>query len=288
MMDFIYASGWGRGAIVLIIVVLIVYLGLTLMLFLLQARFIYFPTSRLEATPARIGLAYETVELVAEDGVKLSAWFIPAPEATQALLFFHGNAGNISHRLASIEQFHQLGLHVFIIDYRGYGQSEGQPTEAGTYRDAVAAWRYLTEVRGFKPDQIIIFGRSLGGAVGTWLAQHHRPGALILESTFTSIPDMAARQFPFLPTRLLTRIRYNTLERLPQVTCPVLIIHSPADEIIPYSHGRQLFEVAHEPKAFLELQGGHNEGFMLSSPAYEAGLEAFIAKYTSESRSEDH
>lgn len=263
----------------LVTIIVILYLGLTLLLFLFQARFIYFPTRRLEASPARIGLAYESVTLVTEDGVKLSAWFIPAPEARGALLFFHGNAGNISHRLTSIEQFHRLGLHVFIIDYRGYGQSEGQPTEAGTYRDAAAAWRYLTEERGFKPEQIVIFGRSLGGAVGAWLAQNQPPAALILESTFTSIPDMAARQFPFLPTRLLARIRYNTLERLPQVTCPVLIIHSPADEIIPYSHGRRLFEVANEPKAFLELQGGHNEGFMLSSPAYEAGLEAFIAKH---------
>ena len=264
----------------LIVIVVALYLGLTLLLFLFQARFIYFPTEAWAATPARIGLPYETVELTTSDGVKLSAWFIPAPEARQVLLFFHGNGGNISHRLTSIEQFHQLGLPVFIIDYRGYGQSEGSPSETGTYLDAEAAWRYLVEERGFKPSQIIVFGQSLGGAVATWLAQQRRPAALIIESTFTSIPDMAARQYPFLPTRLLARIRYDTYGRLPKVTCPVLVIHSPEDEMIPYSHGERLFAVAQEPKMFLKLRGGHNEGFMLSSPAYEAGIQAFLARYT--------
>src|SRR5262245_22499977 len=168
-MVFLYFSSWKRMLTTLIVIIVALYLGLTLLLFLFQARFIYFPTEAWAATPARIGLPYETVELTTSDGVKLSAWFIPAPEARQALLFFHGNGGNISHRLTSIEQFHQLGLHVFIIDYRGYGQSEGSPSETGTYRDAEAAWRYLVEERGFNPSQIIVFGQSLGGAVATWL-----------------------------------------------------------------------------------------------------------------------
>jgi pimeloyl-ACP methyl ester carboxylesterase len=274
------ASTWKRMVTTFIVIVVTLYLGLTLLLFLFQARFIYFPIAAWAATPARIGLPYETVTLTTSDGVDLSAWFIPAPEARHVLLFFHGNAGNISHRLTSIEQFHQLGLAVFIIDYRGYGQSEGSPTEAGTYLDAEAAWRYLIEEQGFKPSQIILFGRSLGGAVATWLAQHRRPAALIIESTFTSVPDMAAAQFPFLPTRLLTRIRYDTYTRLPQVTCPVLVIHSPEDEIIPYSHGERLFAVAPAPKMFLKLKGGHNDGFLLSGPAYEAGLQAFLTRYT--------
>lgn len=262
-----------------IVIIVALYLGLTLLLFLFQARFIYFPIAAWAATPARVGLPYETVTLTTSDGVELSAWFIPAPEASHVLLFFHGNAGNISHRLTSIEQFHELGLHVFIIDYRGYGQSEGSPTEAGTYLDAEAAWRYLTEERGFQPSQVILFGRSLGGAVATWLAQHRQPAALIIESTFTSVPDMAAAQFPFLPTRLLVRHRYDTFSRLPHVTCPVLVIHSPEDEIIPYSHGERLFAAAPDPKTFLKLKGGHNEGFILSSPGYETGLQTFLTKH---------
>jgi fermentation-respiration switch protein FrsA (DUF1100 family) len=262
-------------------VVVTVYAGLTLLLFLFQAHFIYFPIRQLEATPAAIGLAYEEVWLETEDGVRLSGWFIPADSADQVLLFFHGNAGNISHRLESIAVFRRLGLNVFIIDYRGYGQSEGSPDEQGTYLDAVAAWRYLTTERGFEAGQIILFGRSLGGAVAAWLAQQHTPRALILESTFTSIPDMAVRQFPFLPVRLLARFRYDTLAHMPHIDAPILIIHSPADEIIPYSHSRRLFEAAQEPKAFLELTGSHNQGFLITGQ-YEADLAAFINKYTTE------
>jgi alpha-beta hydrolase superfamily lysophospholipase len=259
-------------------IVLLFYVGLTLLLFLFQAHLIYFPTRQLIATPATIGLTYETVRFQAADGVSLSGWFVPADGAKNVVLFFHGNAGNISHRLESIELFHRLGLSVFIIDYRGYGQSEGRPGEQGTYQDAAAAWRHLVEERGVKPEQIVLFGRSLGGGVATWLAQTHTPKALILESTFTSIPDMGARQFPFLPIRLFARIYYNTLERLPQVECPILIVHSPTDEVIPYSHGQQLFQAAPEPKTFLELTGGHNDGFIVSGPRYEAGLRAFIGE----------
>lgn len=256
------------------------YVGLSLLLFLFQSRFIYFPLRQIEATPAIIGLAYETMQFEAEDRVKLSGWFIPAEGASHIVLFFHGNAGNISHRLESIALFHRLGLSVFIVDYRGYGQSEGSPSENGTYLDAAAAWRYLVEERGVDPEQIIIFGRSLGGAVATWLAHNHPPKALIIESTFTSVPDMGARQYPFLPVRLLARIHYNSLERIPQINVPILIVHSPDDEIIPYSHGQQLFQAANEPKAFLQLRGGHNEGFIISGQPYEEGLKSFIEKYS--------
>ena len=256
------------------------YVGLSLLLFLFQSRFIFFPLRQIEATPAIIGLPYETVQFEAEDGVRLSGWFIPAEEAKHVVLFFHGNAGNISHRLESIALFHRLGLSIFIIDYRGYGQSEGSPSEDGTYRDAAAAWQYLTEERNIATDQIIIFGRSLGGAVATWLAHNHPPKALIIESTFTSVPDMGVRQYPFLPIRLLARIHYNSLERIPQINVPILIVHSSEDEIIPYSHGQQLFQAANEPKRFLQLRGGHNEGFIISGQHYERALKAFIDSYS--------
>jgi pimeloyl-ACP methyl ester carboxylesterase len=262
----------------IIIVVVAAYIGLTLILFLFQSSFIYFPTHDSAGTPAAIGLAYEDIRFKTADGVALSGWYVPVEDSQQIVLFFHGNAGNITHRLESIGRFHRLGLSVFIVDYRGYGQSEGNVSEEGTYLDAEAAWGYLVEERGVEPEQIIIFGRSLGGAVAAWLAQQHPPKMLILESTFTSVPDMGARQFPFLPVRLLARIRYNTVDRLPQVPAPILIVHSPDDEIIPYSHGRRLFEVAPEPKEFLQITGGHNEGFVISRN-YEEGLKSFIERY---------
>lgn len=253
--------------------------GLLIILYLLQDQLLYFPLSHISATPADINLPYETITLTTSDKVKLSGWFIPAKDAPGVVLFFHGNAGNISHRLESIEIFHQLGLSVFIIDYRGYGQSQGSPSELGTYRDAEAAWQFLVEERQVPPEQIILFGRSLGGAVAVWLAQQHPPGMLILESTFTSVPDVAAQHYPFLPVRWLARSQYNSLERLPHIKCPVLIIHSPDDEIIPYEHGQQLFAAAQGPKDFLKLIGSHNEGFLATGQAYPLGLEKFINTY---------
>ena len=255
------------------------YIGLVVFLFLMQDRMVYFPTRGIAATPADIGLTYEPVWLETTDGVKLSGWFVPVEEARGVVLFLHGNAGNISHRLDSIDTFHRLGLSVFIFDYRGYGQSEGKTSEQGTYLDGQAAWRYLVEQRQILPNEIILFGRSLGGAVAAWLAQKYSPGAIILESTFTSVPDVAAKHYPFLPVRLLARLKYNTLARLPEINCPVLIVHSPDDEIIPYSHGQQLFEAAQEPKEFLKLSGGHNEGVFISGKQYETGLDAFITRY---------
>jgi fermentation-respiration switch protein FrsA (DUF1100 family) len=255
------------------------YAGLTALMFFFQNRLVYFPLGRLALTPAARGLAYEDVWLETSDGVKLFGWFIPAEPARGVLLFFHGNAGNISHRLESIEQFHRVGLSVFIIDYRGYGRSEGRPSEQGTYLDAEAAWRYLVEARQVAPEKIVFFGRSLGGAVATRLAQDHPPAALIIESTFTSIPDMAAQIYFFLPVRLLARIDYNTLARLPELTTPILIIHSPDDEVIPYAHGQRLFAAAHEPKEFLSIRGGHNDGYIRSAELYEARLEAFLRRH---------
>jgi fermentation-respiration switch protein FrsA (DUF1100 family) len=255
------------------------YMVIVALAYLFQERLLYFPLRGLTTTPASRGLAYEDVWLETTDGVKVSGWFIPANQPQATLLFFHGNAGNISHRLDSIETFHRLGLNTLIIDYRGYGRSEGRPTEAGTYLDAAAAWRYLVEERQIPPNKIIIFGRSLGGAVAAWLAQQQPPGALILESTFTSAPDVAAQAYPFLPVRQLTRIQYNTLARLPEIKAPVLIVHSPNDEVIPYSHSQKLFAAANEPKEFLQLNGGHNDGFLISAVAYEATFAAFVARY---------
>ena len=250
--------------------------------YLFQSRLVYFPNiagTDPAANPSRLGLSYEEVDFSSTDGVRLHGWFIPAPAARGVLLFFHGNAGNITHRLDSIAIFNRLGLSVFIFDYRGFGQSSGRPTEQGTYDDAEAAWHYLTAQRRVAPADIVIFGRSLGASIGAWLAARTAPRALILESAFTSAPDVAARYYWFLPVRALARIRYDTDAYLRQVAAPVLVIHSADDEIIPVEHGQQLFAAAGEPKSFLELWGGHNQGFLLSEPVYSNGLGEFLDRH---------
>jgi fermentation-respiration switch protein FrsA (DUF1100 family) len=260
-----------------------IYLVLGLLLFFFQARFLYYPnlpSRAVTATPDRIGLAYEPVEILTDDGIRLDGWFVPATkERRGVLLFFHGNAGNISHRLDSLKIFSDLGLAVLIFDYRGYGASDGQISEQGTYLDAKAAWRYLIEQRRVPPENVVLFGRSLGAAVAAHLTTEHRPKALIMESGFTSVPDFAASHFWMYPVRWLVRFRYDTLEYLRGVDCPVLIIHSRDDEIIPFRHGRELFAGAKEPKAFLEIRGGHNDGFLVSGRDYRNGLDAFLSKH---------
>ena len=267
------------GILKIAIIAVGVYAALSLYVYLMQSRMIFYPDisgRNLIATPENIGLTYQDVEFVSEDNIKLHGWFIPNENAKATVLFFHGNAGNISHRLESISIFHRLGLNVFIIDYRGYGQSEGKPTEKGTYRDADAAWSYLNQTKGISAKQIIIFGRSLGASIASKLASKHTPAALIIESGFTSVPAMGQRFYPFLPVRWLTYFKYDTKEYVKNISCPVLVAHSKNDEIIPYDEGREIFEAALEPKQFLEMQGGHNDGFLVSGTSYVEGLRSFI------------
>lgn len=267
---------------VVLLVVLVpagLYLLYAAFLFFFQAKFVYYPQDKLWSTPASIGLPYEPVSLVTSDGITLSAWFVPAEDPRGTVLFCHGNAGNISHRLESIEIFYQLDLNVFIFDYRGYGQSAGRPSEQGTYGDAEAAWTYLVQERGIAPSDIVLFGRSLGGAVAAWLAQERAPGALILESTFTSVPDLAAKLYPIFPVRLLARFRYDARHYLANVDCPVLVVHSPDDELIPFEHGQALYEAAGTPKEFLQIGGTHNEGFIQSGRRYREGLDRFLDRH---------
>jgi len=248
-------------------------------LFIFQSHYVYYPERVLLTDPSSVGLEFERVHFETSDRIKLYGWYIPSDNATGVILFCHGNAGNISHRLESIQVFHRVGLDVFIFDYRGYGQSMGKPTEQGTYLDVEAAWRYLVEERQTNPNRIVVFGRSLGGAVASWLVQNQTPRALILESTFTSFTNIGTTLYPYLPVRLLLRFKYDTTECLARINCPVLIVHSRDDEIMPFSHGRQLFEVAREPKRFLEISGSHNEGFITSGKYYEEGLNDFILEH---------
>ena len=261
-----------------------VLLGLAMLnglLWVAQPSMTFYPTRAIEATPAVWRLAFEDVSFPAADGTRLHGWFIPAPGARATLLFFHGNAGNISHRGDSIVIFHRLGWNVFIFDYRGYGNSEGTPSESGLYADAAGAWRYLTETRRIAPGDITIFGRSLGAAVAVKHAADVLPAALIVESTFSSARDFAHRVFPILSRLVWLRYDFDSAARIKQVRCRVLVLHSPEDEIMPFVLGEKLFAAANEPKHFVHLRGDHNSGFLLSQPAYEQALAQFKAQYVS-------
>lgn len=261
---FILVTAWGLLAV---------------LMYVFQARFVYFPIEKLYFSPVDIGLDYEDVYLDINGDISIHGWYIPHENPRATLLFFHGNGGNISHRLESICIFHDLGLSVYIIDYEGYGKSDGSPSEQATYRDAMAAWQYLVNERSIPGNEIVLFGRSLGGAVAVWLAAQKQVGALILESTFTSIMDMGRHYYPYLPVNLLTRYRYPSAQRISEIDCPLLVIHSPEDEIIPYYLGKKLFELADEPKIFLDIRGGHNDGFLTSGTEYTRELDRFLDRY---------
>jgi hypothetical protein len=249
---------------------------LNVLMYLQQPHMIFFPMSELDQTPPDWGLEYEDVKLNTADGVQLHGWYIPKRESGQVLLFFHGNAGNISHRRDSIQLFHRLGLNVLIIDYRGYGKSEGKPGEQGLYRDATAAWRYLTEQKGFDPDDIVIFGRSLGGAVAAKLAAGVEARGLILESTMSSARDFARVVFKILSRLVVVRYEFNTAQLIKNVHYPVLVLHSPEDEIMPFHLGQKVYDEANQPKRFVRMRGDHNNGFLQSQPEYQQELDRWL------------
>jgi hypothetical protein len=255
-------------------VFLVLYIALVALVYFNQERLIYFPPRTLFQTPAELGRTYEDVWLSTSDGVRIHGWFIPATPSRGTVLSFHGNASNVSTCLDEAEVFGSMGVSVFLVDYRGYGLSEGVPGEQETYRDAEAAWRYLTETRDIPAEEIIIMGRSLGGGVASWLAHEHPPGGLILDSTFTSLPDVGAHHYSILPVRWLSRHHYPTIERLPDIQVPVLISHSRDDQTIPFSHAERLYAAANEPKTLLEVSGGHTGP--LTMERYRAGLQTFV------------
>ena len=268
-----------RTLLSFLIIAISIYVVLMLMIYLFQGRMVFLsniPGRTLDVSPADIGLVFEDVSITTPDNERLHGWYVPAENSEGVVLFFHGNAGNISHRLDSIKIFNDLGLDTLIIDYRGYGQSTGKTSEEGTYLDAQAAWDYLVKSRRVPADQIIIFGRSLGGAIGAWLAARQTPAAVIIESSFSSGVDMAQRLYPFLPVRLITRLKYPVVEYVSQLNCPVLVVHSRHDEIIPFQMGQAIYAAVKLDKKFVELRGDHNNGFLLSQEVYIAGLEDFI------------
>jgi len=239
-----------------------------LVLFFMQPRLTFCPTKQLPCTPHDVMLDFEQVYFASCDGVQLHGWYIPSSPGHFTVLFCHGNAGNIAHRIETLRFFHRLGLNCFIFDYRGYGNSQGSPTEIGTYRDVQAAYQWLTHNKPIPPRRIILFGRSLGGSIAAWLAARVPLGGLVLEGTFTCYVDMGRRLYPYMPVRWFARYRYDTLASLKQVRCPVLIMHSRDDELVPLEFGRRLYEATRAPKRFVEILGGHNGTLVESGERY--------------------
>lgn len=241
----------------------------------MERHSLYFPMKEILTKPDMIGIAYEDVYFETNDGLKLNGWFVPVEDGYYTILFSHGNAGNISHRMEKLLMLHNLNLNVFIYDYRGYGKSEGRPSETGLYKDIMAAYRYLTERRGIPPDRIILYGESLGGAVAIELALRKDVRALITEGTFTSIKDMAEMVFPFVPYSVFSP-KFDSLSKIQKIDCQKLIMHSIEDEIVPFSFGERIYKYAREPKEFCMLKGSHNTAFLDSQEGYKNTIRAFI------------
>jgi fermentation-respiration switch protein FrsA (DUF1100 family) len=243
-----------------------------------ERRSLFFPTKDFSYTPKEVGLQYENVFIKTKDGLKIKAWFIPAnPVAHHTIFFSHGNGGNISHRISKIVILNKLGLNVFIYDYRGYGKSEGKPTEAGIYLDGNAVYDYLTKKKGIPEDSIIAYGESLGAAVAVGLASKAKLEALILEGAFSSAKDMAGELFPFIPS-FLFHSKLDSLTKIKNVIIPKLFIHSSNDEIVPIQLSRKLYNMAPHPKFFTTLGGGHNTCFMDSQKEYIESISSFVSK----------
>jgi fermentation-respiration switch protein FrsA (DUF1100 family) len=269
---------WG-----LLVLVLIAYLGLLLLLRLNESRLIYFPgpERKLVAPPAHLGLPVQRVQFEAEDGIRLVSWVIPAEAGGQGfwLLVCHGNAGNLSQfgRPDHYAGLRQLGLGLMAFDYRGYGESEGSPSEEGVYKDASAAYRYLREQLGVPPERIVIFGHSLGSAVAVDLASRVPHAGLIVEGALTSALERGAELYPYIPVRWIGRSRFASIEKISRVTGPKLFLHARGDEVIPIAHGRRLFDAASPPKTFVELDGGHGDAFDVDSGRYFGAIQRFLA-----------
>ncbi len=254
---------------------------INLVSYFMQPGMVFFPIREVLENPRQWGLEYEQVAITTQDKLQLSAWYIPSDKSEYVFVFFHGNAGNMSHRRETVENFHELGVSVLIFDYRGYGESEGKISETGLYLDAQAVWQYLTEIRKIDSNKIIIFGRSLGGAVAADLALKVDAAGLVLESTFSSIRDMANRVLPIISFALIKRYDFNTLNKIPNIGMPKLFMHSQDDALVPYALGKKLFLAANEPKWMFTMQGGHNDGFIIHRERYLIELKKFLAKLNS-------
>jgi fermentation-respiration switch protein FrsA (DUF1100 family) len=250
-----------------------------------EQRTIYSPDPIIIDTPAKIRLPFQNAVIDSGDGLKLHGWFIPADaEATDqahpTLLFFHGNAGNVSYNLDRLRLFHDAGLDVLIMDYRGYGKSEGTPSQPGLYSDALAAYFFFTEKRKLPPERLFLYGESLGAAVAIDLATQVRAAGMIIEAPFTSTADRIKRKWPLIPWESLLRDNYDSLGKIGKINMPVLIIHSVDDEVVSFVHSQRLFHAAKEPKELFEMHGPHRESFINSFDTYGDKVTGFVERYS--------
>jgi len=244
----------------------------------LERFFIYHPERDILETPGDRGISFEDVSFTTSDSVRLHGWFVPGRSGL-TWVWFHGNAGNISHRLDNLIELHRRLQHnILIFDYRGYGRSEGAPSESGLYLDGEAVIDYLRSRRDVDSGRLVLFGRSLGCAVAVEMAARREVYAVVLESPFTSVQEMAKRFYPFLPgAGLLVRTKFDSLSKINEVRVPVMVIHGDRDETAPFDMGRELFEAANGPKRFYTVEGaGHNDTYLVGGPAYYEALEAFL------------
>lgn len=248
--------------------------------FFFQNRFIYYPTHEFDVLPEQAGLACEDVWIDVAPGEHIYGWYLAGQSEKRTVLFLHGNGGNIGHRIPHLQFLQSLGSPVLIIDYRGYGRSKGKPSEANLYSDAEAAYRWLSKEKELRADQIVLFGESIGGAVAIELALKLPCSGVILESSFTSLRDMARRVFAFLPTGLLLRSHFDSLDKIGRLSCPVLVTHSPQDDIVPFEMGEKLYAAANPPKRFVRLIGGHNDRDYLNNADYRQAIQSFLTNPT--------
>ena len=239
-----------------------------------QQRYLVFHDSAwkgVNGSPKDQGLDFEDVHIRASDGVVLDGWLVPAATPPpRTVLFFHGKGANLGALGAWVAMFHRLGWQALLVDPRGFGNSQGEPDEQGVYRDGEAAFDFLTHDRGLASRDVVVWGHSLGGGIASWVATARDPGALVLESTFTTLPDLGQRRYWFLPIKLLSSWRFDNVARVAQVRCPVVVAHSPTDDRIDYRFGQSLFAAAHDPKLFVKTVGGHNDGVKTDADAQSA------------------
>lgn len=246
---------------------------------LLERKIIYYPSKVIEFEPSDAGLTYEDVFLKAQDGIELHGWFVPALDPFATVIYCHGNAGNISHRVEIAKMFNEKKMNFFVFDYRGFGRSKGRPTERGTYLDAKAAYEYLVSRKNIDPARIVIYGKSLGAAIAIDLAAQVKAGAIISESGFTSTRDMAGAIYRFIPLWLFVSKNYNAIDKIHKIDMPKLIIHSRNDEIVPFAQGERLFQRARQPKDFYIMHGGHNDAFYIYSEECMQRIVDFLKYY---------
>ena len=271
----------GRKILETAILITLFFFGFAFLLVIGENKIVYHPSKYPAGywQPESYGLQVEDIYFNAPDGVKLHAWFIPARNPSATLLWYHGNAGNLTHRLDNILELRPLRLNIFIFDYRGYGRSEGKPDQNGIFQDSQAAYDYLTLNKNIAPENLFLFGRSLGGVCAIEIASKNKAAGLIVESAFTSAREMADKMFPFFPLKFLLRNKYNAIGTIASVNMSKLFLHGTEDELVPYSMGQKLFKAAREPKEFYAIKGaGHNDTYSVGGKEYIDTLELFIQK----------